>query len=88
METESTRKDSLWIVQYNKQYGHCYTLTVPDEIKELSIEQISFDLQKATDLFYHHPGQWTRNDMRRNLVEVKLGKRQEIDLTHDVRIIF
>ena len=84
METESTRSKKLWQVQYNQEYGRCYTLTVPKEIKELSIEQIAFNLKKDTDLFFHHPGQWTRNDLKRNLVEVKLGKKKQIHLTYDV----
>ncbi len=46
----------IWKTQYYLLYGRCFTMTVPVWLKDLKIEDVTFETNLGTFVFLHHPG--------------------------------
>ena len=75
---------NLWKTQFSPKFRRCYSFTVPDEIKQLGIRKITFDLRKHVYLFIHEEQQFSRMDPISKHVEAIKGQYSAHDITFSV----
>ncbi len=75
---------SLWKTQFSPKFGRCYSFTASDEMKQLGIRKIVFDLGKHVNIFIHEAEQFSRMDSIINFVESIKGPHFSYEITFSV----
>ena len=75
---------NLWKTQFSPKFRRCYSFTVPDEIKQLGIQKIMFDLGRHVFIFIHEEQQFSRMDPINKHVESINGQQSSYEVTYSV----
>ena len=66
-----------------KLYGRCYTAHPTPEMIKFGIKSVWLLLWARSLVFFHNPGMLT-TDRQRNVIDIALGKKFDVDLEHEV----
>ena len=74
----------IWKTQLDILHGRCFSFTLPENIKELGIRKIIFEMRRTFLIYFHLHGQFYRTDSLRKSYEGVFGHHSPIDLSYDV----